>query len=234
MDGSKIIRRRNVVVLGKTGAGKSTVGNRIAGQDSFFVADSPDSVTTTTTHQEVAFSEPGNVQYHLKVIDTIGIFDNKKTNKAAIQDVKRYFRSKIPEGISLFLFVFRQGRFTPEEKATFDFLTSNFREHISPISALVVTGCEQKGEAARKRIKEDIRAHAQMRDMAKFTQKGIYCVGFPNIEDADEDMQSLLKKRSEKDEKMLRELVYSCGDMRLNKEIFQESIWERMKLCPIF
>jgi len=234
MDSAKLIRRRNIVVLGKTGAGKSTVCNHIAGRYAFQVADSFGSVTSTTKHEEVAFLEPGNVEYHFKVIDTVGIFDHKRTNKAVVNDIKKYFRSKIPEGLSLFVFVFKQGRFTPEEKATFEFLISNFKEHISPISALVITNCEQKSAANRQRIADDFRTHDQTRGIAQFMKKGVYCVGFPQIDELDEEMQPVMEKRSQKDEKILRELAYSCEDMRLSKELFEETIWEKMKICPIF
>lgn len=234
MDSGKLIRRRNIVVLGKTGAGKSTVCNHIAGRYAFPVADSAASVTMTTNHAEVVFQEPDNIEYHFKVIDTVGVFDHKRTNNAVIKDIKKYFRNKIPEGLSLFVFVFKQGRFTPEEKATFDFLISNFKEHISPISALIITNCEQKSAASRQRIVEDFRTHEQTRNIAQFMKKGVYCVGFPQIDELDEEMQPIMEKRSKKDEKILRELAYSCGDMRLSRELFEESIWEKMKICPIF
>lgn len=234
MENGQIFLRRNIVVLGKTGAGKSTVANHVAGQNLFEVSDSPASVTMRTNHEEIIFRGSHGVEYNFKVIDTVGVFDHKKTNAAVIKDIKKYFRDKVQEGLSLILFVFKQGRFTPEEKAAFDFIIGHFKEHISQISALVITNCEQKSPAHRQRIVEEFRTHEQTKEIAQFMKKGIFCVGFPQIDEIDEEMRPSLEKRIKKDDEILHDLVYGCGEMRLTKELFEPTIWEKMTTCPIF
>jgi len=214
MDSGTIIRRRNIVVLGKTGAGKSTVANHIVGQELFQVSDSAASVTMTTNHAEKVFRESDSVEYNIKVIDTVGVFDHKMTNSAVIKDIKKYFRDKVPEGLSLIIFVFKQGRFTPEERAAFYFIISNFKEHISQISALIITNCEQKDQTHRKRIVEEFQTHEQTREIARFMKKGVHCVGFPQMDEIDEEMKPLLERNIQKDDELLRSLAYSCGEMR--------------------
>ena len=51
--------RRNVVVVGKTGVGKSTVANKLVGDDVFKVAEELDGVTRTISHCEATIRHGG-------------------------------------------------------------------------------------------------------------------------------------------------------------------------------
>ena len=51
--------RRNVVVVGKTGVGKSTVANKLVGDDVFKVAEELDGVTRTISHCETTIRHGG-------------------------------------------------------------------------------------------------------------------------------------------------------------------------------
>ena len=110
-----LLQKRNVVVLGKSGASKSTVANNIIGQSAFKVGDSLASVMQKATHTEV-FLTASATQYNLKMVDTVGLFDMKINNKAIVDRVRTYFQKKVPEGVNLVLFVFRKGRYTPKDK----------------------------------------------------------------------------------------------------------------------
>lgn len=219
MDSGAIICRRNIVVLGNTGAGKSTVANHIVGEGILRVSDSVAS-QQTTSHVEV-LRESDSVMYNIKVIDTVGFFDHKMTKSAVVKDIKKYFRDKVPEGLSLIIFVFKQGRFTPQEKAAFQFIISNFKEHTSQISALIITNCEKKNQTSRKRIVEEFQFHEHTIEIARFMKKGIHCVGFPPMYEIDEEVKPLLEGSIQKDDELLRSLVYSCGEMRPTKELFK-------------
>ena len=49
----KVIKKRTVVVLGKTGAGKSSVANNLGGRSVFEVADTPQAVTRKANHLDI-------------------------------------------------------------------------------------------------------------------------------------------------------------------------------------
>ena len=175
---------RSVMVVGKTGAGKSTVSNAIVGENPLFkVSGSVSSCTDKCKHCDVEYTE-GDTQYRLRVIDTVGLFDTgPQTNKETIEELKQYLLDNFSKGINLILFVLREGRFTFEERNTFKFLQQNFCEEISAISALVLTNCEMKDEATRSKIIQEFRSNEMTKPTAEFLKAGIYPVGFPSAED---------------------------------------------------
>ena len=112
---ASIMSHRNVVVIGKSGAGKSTVANKLLDEETFKVAASVDGITGVISHSEVTIEQGGKL-YLTKVVDTVGLMDPKLQEKDTIADIKRYFRHIFPYGINLIMFVFRMGRFTAEER----------------------------------------------------------------------------------------------------------------------
>jgi GTPase Era involved in 16S rRNA processing len=227
-----ITEYRNVVVVGKSGSGKSTVANRIVGSDVFKVADSLDAATRRQTHTQVGMHF-GNVEYRMKVVDTVGLFDTgegNRGNQAIMDEFKRYFTEKFPEGINLVLFIFKKGRFTPEERDTFDFIIREFREAVSEMSALVITHCDNMGPKKRAKYIEEFRTKPTTADIANFMEKGIYAVNFPDLSCLDsedeEDGMLTLSKRIETDVQKLRELIFDSREMTLGRDMFERIIAE--------
>lgn len=191
-------RKCNILLLGKSGAGKSSVARQIIGNE-YFDAKSVPQIST--------------IEYNLKVIDTVGLFD-VMVSKQAIEEVKAFWKSRECEGVHLIIFVFRCGRFTPEEVATFRHIRDSFKgQDISDISALVITHCEDKSAKARERIVSDL-----TEDMVKFMKKGVVCVGFPHLNDLDEDLMEVYKRKAQKDVEQLHMLIKESNDVRLQKQ----------------
>lgn len=144
------INERCVVILGKCGAGKSTVANMIVGYDPmaekspFKVSEevlAP--VSRTVDSYKSCYSPDDRVHYNITVIDTVGLFDIKaKGNDMILEKIEEFFKKHHILAVNLILFVLKEGRFTPEEKEVFSFIRSRLSEEICPISALVVTGFE--------------------------------------------------------------------------------------------
>ena len=225
-------QRRNIVVLGKTGAGKSTVANQILGKKHFKVSTSTQSVTRRIKNGEARITVD-DIDYNIKIIDTVGLFDTGSiTNKQVIQLIKSHFQEKVPEGVNLVLFVFKEGRFTDEEKLAFEYVIAKFSKEISDISALVITNCELKCEKARERIIDEFKRNPKTKPFAEFAKKGIYTFGYPNIEEIDdEELRPIIQERIEKDREELQSFVRSCGDeLRLSRELFAEEFWEKCNI----
>eukprot|EP01115_Flamella_aegyptia_P013102 TRINITY_DN6814_c0_g1_i2.p1 TRINITY_DN6814_c0_g1~~TRINITY_DN6814_c0_g1_i2.p1 ORF type:complete len:241 (-),score=60.22 TRINITY_DN6814_c0_g1_i2:49-738(-) len=222
-----VIQKRNIV-LGKTGAGKSTLANKITGSDTFPVSSSIQSVTRKATHTEVKVNDSDRgIEYQFKVVDTVGLFDTRISNRTILNEVKTYFRDKVPEGVNLVIFVFKNGRFTREEQETFQFIIDNFKEEISDISLLVITGCDNEDEQGRANIIREFKTNSVTAPIAKFMGKGIITVGFPETKGMKESIKKILMEDMQKDVDVVREVVKKSGEMRLGKEMFYESFWEK-------
>ena len=232
-----VIQKRNIIVLGKTGAGKSSVANRIVGMDLFEVTTS--SVSSVTKHPSVKEASVihDGIQYTFKTIDTVGLFDTaEKTNEEIFREAKTFIRERVPEGISLVLFVFKEGRFTPEERKTFESLTKNFgKSKITDISALIVTCCENMTPKARIALVEEMKSNERTNKITSFMKKGIYPVGFPNLKEVDPRIKEVHEETAKQDAETLHKLIRNCEDkMILSKDILTESFWEKLKSSCTF
>ena len=224
--------KRNVVVVGKFGAGKSTVCNIITGTEKFAVSSGLDGVTKKIKHEEVEFTDSDNsVKYVFKVVDTVGLFnpesernsDAKAENKRVLRTAITYLRDIVPEGVNVVLFVLKEGRSTNEVVDAFQSVFKHFGQEVSELSALVITGCEHFGIQERIDLVEKFKVDARTSHIAKFMGKGIYPVGFPDTSQMNEMLLDAYRNGIESDRRTLHCLIKNSEKMRLSKELFQQS-----------
>jgi hypothetical protein len=186
----------NILLLGKRGHGKSTLGNRMLNFDgSFKINDQQYPQTTMGSFVHRSLSQPKNCKIY--VYDHTGLFEG-----ASSVDT---LPSAMPDKLNLIVFVLKHRHtFDESEMEILESVMSAW--NIMRISALVLTHCDHISEKERgEMIKQFKRDHPSI---AELMGKGIFAVGFPDSSIIRPG--SLLSRKVEEDKIKLKQLIYSC------------------------
>ncbi|XP_047242368.1 GTPase IMAP family member 7-like isoform X2 [Girardinichthys multiradiatus] len=126
-----------MVLLGKTGAGKSSLGNTICGDQLFTVSHSVNSETSKC--KAITRSVSGR---NLMVIDTPGFFDTDQSEEDLKPEIIRCITECAP-GPHVFLIVLKVEKFTEHEQAVIKKIYTYFSEDVFKYAVVVFTHGDQ-------------------------------------------------------------------------------------------
>ena len=190
---------RNVVILGKVGTGKRTLGNHIVGQD-LFQRESALGTGNANCHYKEQLS--GDTFYRILTVDIESL-------QTSYRNPLPYIRERL-QTVHLIIFVIANGRYTDTNHNSLMHAVQDLHPQAKPFSALVITHCEGIKEENRQDVVDEFKANHRSSQVAAFIGKEILTVGLPDISKVSPNFKPIYQNGITEDENVIRGLVKNC------------------------
>lgn len=215
----ELISDRNVVVVGRTGVGKSMLVNQILGGPYVKVRTGVDPETKKVQIIQ-GILEFNKNRYFAKIIDTVGFNDSSKRVKSDTEIVEE-ITSTIREikSIHLIIFVFKKESYH-KDITMLRLLTNAFEGTLYEISAAVITHFD---DYIREGEKNKLLQNREIGDFFKKMAKGVHFVSFPDLGKMYKTTKDAKEKVIDEDGKNMCKLIAESEKSKLPLELFKQT-----------
>ena len=214
---AQVLDQRDIIVLGASCCGKSTIANRILNED-FFEIKSDLSQTPSSMQCKKTQRVLNNKLYKITVIDAAG-FDSEQFCR---ENFEKLFKSYDIQKINLIIFVIKAGRIGASERQLLESKMSTFmKSELEKTSALIFTHCELFNDEKRKDIIEDFKSDHYLGTIAQLMTMGIITTGMPSPKEWNDAIYKSFESSIKDDIVKLEEIIIKADDSIDVNDLFQ-------------
>jgi energy-coupling factor transporter ATP-binding protein EcfA2 len=200
---------KNILLIGKTGNGKSALANVISGGNNLKEGEFGVSET-----KDVQIAEFEIYEERYRIIDTIGIGDTELSLQKVLYKLAR-MSNYVKEGLNQVLFV-NSGKFTEEEISTYNLLRKFiFDEEIERYTTIVRTNFPnfRNDDKCKEDIEKMIRNGGELTELICNCRNRIIHIDNSPINVEDEDEVAINKRKRERSRTILLTYLAKCEEV---------------------